>query len=68
MEKAMTRKQVSSGSYLEPEIGFSRAVRVGNIIAVSGTAPLAEEGGTASPGDVPCFLPSRHGSDHSHFS
>ena len=43
---------VSSGSYLEPIIGFSRAVRVGNIIAVGGTAPIAADGGTASPGDV----------------
>jgi enamine deaminase RidA (YjgF/YER057c/UK114 family) len=46
------RKLVSSGSYLEPIIGFSRAVRVGNIIAVGGTAPIAAEGGTASKGDV----------------
>jgi enamine deaminase RidA (YjgF/YER057c/UK114 family) len=46
------RKLVSSGSYLEPIIGFSRAVRVGNIIAVGGTAPIAAEGGTAAKGDV----------------
>jgi len=46
------RKLVSSGSYLEPIIGFSRAVRVGNIIAVGGTAPIAAGGGTASKGDV----------------
>jgi len=46
------RKLVSSGSYLEPIIGFSRAVRVGNIIAVGGTAPIAAVGGTASKGDV----------------
>ena len=48
----MSRKLVSSGSYLEPQIGFSRAVRVGNIVAVAGTAPIAESGGTAGPGDV----------------
>lgn len=48
----MTRKLVSSGSYLEPEIGFSRAVRVGNTIAVAGTAPIAEQGGTDGVGDV----------------
>jgi enamine deaminase RidA (YjgF/YER057c/UK114 family) len=46
------RKLVSSGSYLEPIIGFSRAVRVGNIIAVGGTAPIAAGGGTAAKGDV----------------
>jgi len=48
----MPRKLVSSGSYLEPEIGFSRAVRVGPFVAVAGTAPIAPGGGTAAPGDV----------------
>jgi len=48
----MLRKLVPSGSYLEPEIGFSRAVRVGQFIAVAGTAPIAATGGTAAPGDV----------------
>ena len=46
------RKLVSSGSYLEPIIGFSRAVRVGNSIAIGGTAPIAAGGGTAAKGDV----------------
>lgn len=46
------RTLVSSGSYLEPVIGFSRAVRVGNMIVVGGTAPIRPEGGTAAPGDV----------------
>src|SRR5690606_9276129 len=46
------RSLVSSGSYLEPVIGFSRAVRVGNHIAVGGTAPIAAGGGTAGIGDV----------------
>lgn len=45
-------KRVSSGSQFEQPIGFSRAMRVGPLIAVSGTAPLAEDGSTASPGDV----------------
>lgn len=48
----MSRQLVSSGSPLEPEIGFSRAVRVGAHIAVAGTAPIAGAGGTACPGDV----------------
>src|SRR5690606_24679763 len=32
--------------------GFSRAVRVGNFIAVGGTAPIAAGGGTAGKGDA----------------
>jgi enamine deaminase RidA (YjgF/YER057c/UK114 family) len=48
----MTRRRASSGSPLEPMIGFSRAVRVGNTIAVSGTAPLGPDGKTVAPGDV----------------
>jgi len=46
------RKLVSSGSPFEPQIGFSRAVRVGPFVAVSGTAPIAPGGGIASPGDL----------------
>jgi enamine deaminase RidA (YjgF/YER057c/UK114 family) len=46
------RKLVSSGSPFEPRIGFSRAVRVGRFVAVSGTAPIAPGGGVACPGDV----------------
>jgi enamine deaminase RidA (YjgF/YER057c/UK114 family) len=48
----MQRKLVSSGSYLEPQIGFSRAVRVGHHIVVAGTAPIAVTGGTVAKGDV----------------
>lgn len=46
------RQLVTSGSPLEPEIGFSRAVRVGDHVVVAGTAPIAEGGGTACPDDV----------------
>jgi enamine deaminase RidA (YjgF/YER057c/UK114 family) len=46
------RKLVSSGSPFEPRIGFSRGVRVGRVVAVSGTAPIARDGSVASPGDV----------------
>jgi len=48
----MKRQQISSASPYEKSIGFSRAVRVGNLIAVSGTAPIAEDGSTACPGDA----------------
>ena len=48
----MTRKNVPSGSYLEPIIGFSRAVRIGPHVAVAGTAPIGTDGKTAGVGDV----------------
>jgi len=48
----MNRQLVTSGSQFEPKIGFSRAVRVGQVIAVSGTAPIAPDGGAACPGDL----------------
>ena len=45
----MTRKLISSGSPYEPSIGFSRAVRVGNLISVSGTAPIGPDRETVGP-------------------
>ena len=48
----MKRKLVSSASPYEKQIGFSRAVRVGNLIAVSGTAPIAPDGATVCPNDA----------------
>ena len=48
----MTRTKISSGSPFEEPIGFSRAVRIGNVIAVSGTAPIKPDGSTFAPGDV----------------
>jgi enamine deaminase RidA (YjgF/YER057c/UK114 family) len=46
------RKLVSSGSPYEPKVGISRAVRVGQIIAVAGTAPLGADGHTVGQGDA----------------
>ena len=45
------RQLISSGSPFEGEIGFSRAVRVGTRIEVSGTAPI-RDGKTAGIGDA----------------
>jgi enamine deaminase RidA (YjgF/YER057c/UK114 family) len=47
------RQHVSTGSPFEPKIRISRAVRAGNIIAVTGTAPLSPEGKTVAKGDAP---------------
>jgi len=40
----MNRQRISSGSPFEEPIGFSRAMRVGNLVAVSGTAPVWPDG------------------------
>jgi enamine deaminase RidA (YjgF/YER057c/UK114 family) len=44
------RQCISSGSPFEPTIGFSRAVRVGDRVLVSGTAPVFADG--SCPDDV----------------
>lgn len=45
-------KKVSSGSPYEKLFGFSRAVRVGHTIHVSGTAPMADDGSSVHIGDA----------------
>lgn len=45
------RRSVSSGSPYEPILGISRAVRIGNVIAVAGTAPIGPDGRTVGIGD-----------------
>jgi len=59
-----SRQNVPSGSPYEPILGFSRAVRIGNIISVAGTAPLDPDGKTVGVGDAAkqarrCFEISR---------
>ncbi len=48
----MKRQRVTSSSPFENEVGFSRAVRVGDIVEVAGTAPIGEDGKSFAPGDV----------------
>ena len=47
------RQRASSGSPFEATIGFSRAVRVGDRILVSGTAPVEADGSSTQGGAGP---------------
>ena len=45
------RQRVFSGSPYEPTVGYCRAIRAGDRIFVSGTAPIDDDGGNACVGD-----------------
>ena len=47
----MKRTLVATDSPYGSIVGFSRAVRVGNFIAIAGTAPLDQNGNTVGVGD-----------------
>ena len=49
---ANARHLISNGNPMETIVGFSRAVRVGDFIAVGGTAPVDRDGRTVGIGDV----------------
>lgn len=48
----MDRKRHYSASPYESQFGYCRAIRVGDRIVVSGTAPIGPKGNTAAPGDA----------------
>jgi len=48
----MNRQNISTGTKWEGQVGYSRAVRVGNLIYVAGTVAVDEQGNLVGDGDA----------------
>jgi len=48
----MAIQRTRSGAPWEARVGYCRAIRAGNQVMVSGTAPVGEDGRTVAPGDA----------------
>ena len=48
----MEFQRTFSGAPWESKLGYCRGVRAGNMIFITGTAPVADDGSTFAPGDA----------------